>query len=361
MDSQLTDKKLEDSTRVSSLRAGIIGAGRMGITHLAIAGSHPGVTIAAVADQSAFMTRTLKRYRPDIGLFADYRDMLARAALDIVLIATPPDMHAAMIDDALDAGLSIFVEKPLTLSGDDARRIVARTAGQPRTYQVGYVNRFNDMFQQAKRLVADGVLGRLFSFRSDMFGRTVTRAASGSGWRGRSQTGGGCLYEFGSHAIDLMVFLLGKPRRVTGSCLTRAYSRDAEDIVRTNVIYDNELTGSITVNWSDNSCRKPTNKIEILGEHGKLLVDQHEMKLYMNRPAPPFVRGWNRIDITESFAAVPFYVRGNEFTRQIYYFVDRAIDASQPNLASFSEAALTQEVIDMVLADAGAGSGDVSA
>ena len=236
-----------------TLRAGIIGAGRMGITHLALLGSQPNLKVAAVADDSQLMSRALGRFRPDIRLFNDYTKMLKEAELDLVLIATPPHLHAPMIDASLDAKLSIFVEKPFTLSAEEARRLTTRSLGTIATYQVGYVNRFNDMFMTVKRLLVEEVLGRLISFRSDMFGRTVTRPSSGSGWRGNREMGGGCLYEFGSHAIDLMVYLLGMPSRVTGSCLTPVYSTDVEDMVRTNVLYDNGLVGSLTVNWSDES------------------------------------------------------------------------------------------------------------
>jgi predicted dehydrogenase len=336
-----------------TLRAGIIGAGRMGITHLALLGSQPNLKVAAVADDSQLMSRALGRYRPDIRLFNDYTRMLKEAELDLVVIATPPQLHAPMIDASLDAKVSVFVEKPFTLSAEEARRLTARSLKVRATYQVGYVNRFNDIFMKVKRLLDEQTLGRLISFRSDMFGRTVTRPASGSGWRGNRKAGGGCLYEFGSHAIDLMVYFFGKPARVTGSCLTPVYSADVEDMVRTNVLYDNGLVGSLTTNWSDDSFRKPTNKIEILGEHGKILADQHELKVYLNRPDPPYVKGWNTVYITDCFTPVPFYVRGNEFTRQIDHFVERAMNPSKPNLCGFSDASLTQDVIDMVFADAG--------
>ena len=254
-----------------TLRAGIIGAGRMGVTHLAILGSHPNLKVVAIADDSQLLSRALARYRPDIRLFEDYTKMLKEVDLDLVLIATPPHLHAPMIDASLNAKLSIFVEKPFTLSAEEARRLTARTHGTRGTYQVGYVNRFNDIFMKVKRLIDEETLGRLISFRSDMFGRTVTRPSNSSGWRGKQETGGGCLYEFGSHAIDLMVYLLGKPASVMGSCLTRVFSTDVEDMVRTNVLYANGLTGSLTVNWSDESFRNVA--IDQLIEHRLLRAE----------------------------------------------------------------------------------------
>ncbi len=123
--------------------------------------------------------------------------------------------------------------------------------------------------------------------------------------------------------------------------------------MRTNVVYQSGLTGSLTVNWSDESFRKPTNKIEILGEGGKIMADQHELKLYLRRAVPPYKKGWNTVYVTDTFTSVPFYVRGNEFTSQLFHFVERAQDPLRPNMSGFSDATCTQEVIDWVIADAG--------
>jgi len=335
-----------------TLQAGIIGAGRMGITHLAIFGGHPDVRVSAVADNSPIVTHTLGRYRSDIALFKSYEEMLGRMPLDLVVIATPPHMHAAMIDAALDCGLSIFVEKPFTLAGDEARRLAARSRAVAGTHQVGYVNRFNDVFMIVKKLLKAGLLGRLISFCSDMFGRTVIRMEDNSGWRSERKTGGGALYEFGSHAIDLAVYLFGCPDQVVGTRLTPIYSSHIEDMVRTTFLYKSGLEGSVLVNWSDESHRKPTNRIEVFGERGKITADQQELKIFLKEEAEGFVKGWNIVYITDVFTPVPFYVRGYEFTRQLFHFAERARTKAE-NMASFDEGAITQHVLDMILADAG--------
>lgn len=354
MESILFSSRSSDGTNGNkkSLQAGIIGAGRMGITHLAIFGGHPDVQISAITDDSPIVTYTLGRYRPDIALFKSYKEMLSRVQLDMVVIATPPDTHGSMIDAALDCGLSIFVEKPFTLSGNEARCLAARSRTVPGTHQVGYVNRFNDVFMNVRKILKAGLLGRLISFRSDMFGRTVTRRGDHSGWRSIRKTGGGALYEFGSHAVDLAVYLFGCPDQVVGTRLTPIYSSHVEDMVRTTFLYKSGLEGSVLVNWSDESHRKPTNKIEVFGERGKIMADQQELKIFLKEEAEGFVKGWNTTYITDVFTPVPFYVRGYEFTRQLLHFAELARTKSE-NIASFDEGAITQKALDMILADAG--------
>ncbi len=344
------------STNTSRLlKAGIIGAGRMGITHFSLLGSHPQVEVTAVAEDSSLVSSALGRYRPDIKLFGDYQKMLADEKLDLVLICTPPSMHAAMIEACLAKDVSVFVEKPFTLTLAESHRVLQMAEQKNKAsslgLQVGYVNRFNDVFMKVKQLLAENYIGKTLSFRSEMFGRTVVQKDSGSGWRSKRENGGGCLYEFGSHAIDLVVYLLGKPEKVMGSHLSSLYSAHAEDIVRSTFIYSNGLIGSLFVNWSDESCRKPTNKIEILGEEGKILADQHELKIYLKQDKGPYRKGWNTIYITELMTPVPFYVRGNEFTRQIYHFVDCVLQPKQNNISSFNEAAKTQDIMDWIFTD----------
>lgn len=352
--SSSTDHPLT-SVPKSTVRAGIIGAGRMGITHFSILGSHPQVEVAAVAEDSSLVTNALSRYRPDIKIFGDYRKMLSDEKLDLILICTPPSLHAEMVEASLDSNVSVFVEKPFTLTLAESHRVLQKSESKTKiaklALQVGYVNRFNDVFMKVKKLLSENLIGKPLSFRSEMFGRTVIQKDSGTGWRSKRENGGGCLYEFGSHAIDLVVYLMGKPERVMGSHLNSIYSAFAEDVVRTTFLYADGMVGSLFVNWSDESCRKPTNKLEILGEEGKILADQHELKIYLKHERAPYRQGWNTIYITDLFTPVPFYVRGNEFTRQIYHFVDCVLNPSQTNTSSFIEAAKTQEIMDWIFTD----------
>ena len=81
--------------------------------------------------------------------------------------------------------------------------------------QVGYVSRFHDVFLQVKRLLDADLIGEIKNFRSEMYGCIVLKD-SGTSWRGKTETGGGCMYEFASHAIDLVVYLVGEPDKVAG-------------------------------------------------------------------------------------------------------------------------------------------------
>jgi len=210
-----------------TLKAGFIGFGRMGITHFSILNNHPSVKITCVCDQSRTMLKILKKYL-DIKTYSDYKEMIQREDLVFVVISTPSNSHAEIIHYALDHDLHIFTEKPLALTEREGREIVEKVKGKNLVNQVGYVNRFNEVFMEARNLVRSGIIGEVRSFCSEMYGATILRDAK-SNWRGKKSSGGGCLYEFASHCIDLVLYFFGKPAQVKGSVLQSIYSSQVED------------------------------------------------------------------------------------------------------------------------------------
>jgi predicted dehydrogenase len=337
---------------ISKLNVGIIGAGRMGITHYSIINSHPDITISSVADPSGLILSMMKKYLP-IKTYKDYNDLLKDDKPDAVLVCTPPNLHYDILIKALQSNVHVFVEKPYTTNLAQSRELAEKYKQRGLVNQVGYVNRFNDVFVEVKRLIKENLLGKVLRFRSEMFSGTVIKPEEGSGWRGARESGGGAIYEMASHAIDLMNYIIGKPEKITGSSMNSVYSKNVEDIVSSTFLYKSGCVGSIYVNWSDESYRKPSNKIEIFGTKGRIQADQHGFKVYLKERNDEYGyrEGWNTRYITDVFRNVPFYVRGNEFTSQLYHFVDCIQNKSTKNVCSFGDGADTQEVIHKIFTD----------
>ncbi|QJQ32778.1 Gfo/Idh/MocA family oxidoreductase [Sphingomonas lacunae] len=336
------------------LKIGIVGAGRMGITHQCIINTHPEVEVVAVADPSALVTKMLAKYA-GVKTHKDYRTMLDKEQLDAVLLCTPPAINHEVLQAVHAKRLHAFVEKPFALNPAHGAELAAMFDGAGLVNQVGYVNRFNDMFVKAREIARSGLLGRPLRFRSEMYSSTIVGEQGEEGWRATHASGGGAMYEMASHAIDLINYMFGKPDKVAGTCLTKVWSKQVEDIVAGSYLYDNGLTGSIYVNWSDESFRKPTNKIEVFGTCGKLQADQHGMKLFLTKAAPElgYEAGWNQVYITDVFSNVPFYLRGIEFTAQLYHFID-CIRGRAAQRCSFADGAAALGVIHDMFRDAAA-------
>ena len=334
------------------LKAGFIGMGRMGITHFSILNNHPSVEIVAVVDKSKILMNIFKKYI-NVATYSDYQEMIEENNLDFVIISTPSGSHAEIIKFGLDHDLHIFVEKPFSLDVDQGRDLVNLAENKKLVNQVGYVGRFHDVFLEIKRHLNECLIGEIKHFKAEMLGATISKDPKSS-WRGKKNLGGGCLYEFSAHSIDLIINLIGKPDIVKGSSFQSVYSSGVEDIVTATFLYHNGITGSVLANWSDLSYRKPTNRIEILGKNGKIIADQYSYKVFLEKDNEEnnLVKGWNTRYITDLAESVRFDVRGRSYTRQLDYFIDCMENGSVDNIANFAEAFKTDEVLNAIAVDA---------
>jgi scyllo-inositol 2-dehydrogenase (NADP+) len=332
------------------IRVGLIGVGKMGLSHYAILGAHTRVKVAAVCDSATYITSAL-RMHTGVETFKDYRKMIELAQLDCIVVATPTSSHFDVASDALKRGLHVFVEKPLCLDPRQSMALADLARARQLANQVGYHNRFLGTFRETRRLVRAGALGDIYHIHGSAFGQVVIRSKGGNTWRSRKSEGGGCLHDYASHVIDLMNFIVGPPERVLGAHLRRIFSRDVEDAVYALFHYPAGASGQLEANWSDDSHRKMSTTITVYGTKGKIIADRQECKIYLRQGAEfeTYPSGWTIRYITDLQEPVAFYLRGEEYSAQIDAFINsvEAGPAGQEN--SFASAYETDRVTQMIL------------
>jgi scyllo-inositol 2-dehydrogenase (NADP+) len=308
-------------------RVGIVGMGRMGITHLSIINGLEGVRVTSVADPSKPLIGMLEKYTK-LAVYSAWQEMLDNEAFDAVLVCTPPSLNFEILSACADKGISVFCEKPFLMDSVKAKTLAELFREKGLIGQVGYVNRYNAVFMEAKKLIDAGVIGNVVRFKSEMYSGTVIKPDEGLGWRSSAKSGGGATYEMAAHAIDLSLYLFGIPSTSIGNSTSRVFSKSVDDIASTTLVYESGLMGNVFVNWSDSSYRKPSNIVEVFGDKGKIIADQFELKVYLDAPNSSYnlKEGWSVFSITDLFYNVPFYVRGNEFTQQLVRFVEAVRD-----------------------------------
>ncbi len=333
------------------IRAGVIGLGKMGISHTAILGSHPDVEIVSVCDSSSFLLEAFRRYTK-FETFTDYREMVDKMNLDALVIASPTKFHVEMVLYALKNNIHIFCEKPLSLNSTEGQKLFAQAEQLKLINQVGYHNRFMGTFNEVKKLLDLDLIGELYHFIGESYGPVVLKEKGGT-WRSDRNEGGGCLYDYASHTIDLINFILGKPVKVAGTELKSIFSKDVEDAVYSNLTLESGLAGQLCVNWSDETHRKMTTQISVLGKKGKIVADATELKLFLREDNRPLglKKGWTIKDVTSLTPNVDFYLRGEEYSSQIYYFIECVRNRQLINKSSFKTASQTDEVIGLLLND----------
>jgi len=334
------------------LRGGVAGFGRMGLTHFSILNCHPGVELVAICDSSGFILKNAERYM-GIRTFKEPQKMLEEMPLDFLVVAAPTAHHADLVRLAIEKGLHVFVEKPFVLKVEQGQEILRLLEGKNLANQVGYVLRFSDVFMQVKNILDNQVLGQLLTFKMEMNGPTLLRDAKQS-WRSKKSEGGGCLYDFASHCVDLIDYLIGVPDKVVGTVFQSIYSVGVEDAISSTFLYNSGTRGNLLVNWSDPSYRKPAYRFEVLGRKGKLVADLHAYRVFF-RETPlsnGFTEGWNQRYVTDLFKPVGFYLRGYEFTRQLEHFVECMTQGKPKGMCSFESALQTDMVIARLRRDA---------
>jgi predicted dehydrogenase len=334
------------------IKAGIIGLGKMGISHCSIVNAHPLAKVVAVCDTSSFVLEAFKKYT-EMETFTDYKKMIDKSGLDCVFVATPTRFHADIVEYALSAGVHTFCEKPFVLDVKDGVRLVELAKQKKLVNQVGYHNRFIATFNECKRLIGQDIIGDVFHFVAEAYGPVVVRPKSGT-WRAQSSEGGGCLYDYASHVLDLVNFISGTPVKARGTLLKSIYSKSVEDAVYATLVLENGLSGQLSVNWSDESYRKISVQYTAVGTKGKIITDAQELKIYLKEKndSAGLEKGWNSRYITDFQKPVDFYLRGEEYSVQVDYFIRHVQEKNPENCNSFESALATDRVIDILKKDA---------
>jgi len=337
---------------MNKIRGSIIGLGKMGLSHAAIIGAHPSVDFVAVCDTSSLILEAFKKYT-SVSTYTDYKKMIDNEKLDFVVIATPTKYHYPMVKYAFDNNINVFCEKPFCLIVSEGEDLVNIAKQKSLVNQVGYHNHFIGTFRELKRLLRANLLGDIVHFTGEAYGPVVTKEKGGT-WRSRPEEGGGCLYDYASHVINLIQEILGRPEKINGTLLKSIYSKGVEDAVYSLFTLKNKVSGTLLVNWSDETYRKMSTSITVLGKKGKIICDATEIKIFLKEANPKenLERGWTIKYITDFAIPVNFHLRGEEYSSQIDYFVDRIIKKENGSLNTFEQGLYTDKVIEMIIENA---------
>ena len=330
------------------IKIALIGAGKMGISHLAILGAHPDVEIVGVADTSKIVNDVLEKYS-SYKTFTDYKKMLDVVKPDAVFVSVPTKFHASFVEELLNRGIHVFVEKPFCLNVAQGEKLVKIAKEKSLVNQVGYHNKFIGTFEEVKKLVTGGFIGDINHFLGEAYGPVVIRKKQET-WRSDPEEGGGCLMDYASHVLELINYLVAPITHVHGSILKPIYSVNVEDAVYALLETENKISGVLSVNWSEDTYRKMSTSISITGSKGKIISDASELKVHFKTDDCPagYSKGWNIKYVTELTEGVDFYLRGEEYSAQVDHFV-KAVMGKVPNIKNnFESAWMTDSIIEKI-------------
>lgn len=206
----MTLLQLERAGMTKDIRVGVIGFGLAGrIFHSAVIAETPGLELACVVQRKG---EDAAQAHPGAQICRSIEDMLRDTSIRLVVVATPSYSHFEHALECLRAGRNVLIDKPFTLTSDEARQLIdeARERG---VLVTAYQNRrWDGDFVTLKQVLASGELGRVVTYEShfDRF-REAPRL---NVWRESGVPGGGILYDLGPHLIDQATTLFGNPETV---------------------------------------------------------------------------------------------------------------------------------------------------
>jgi len=144
--------------------------------------------------------------------------------------------------------------------------------------------------------------------------------------------------------------LLSPVKKAKGSLLKSIYSQKVDDSVYSLLELENDISGVLSVNWSDETYRKMSTSVSIIGTEGKIISDASELKVYLKNDnvLKGYTKGWNVKYITELSDQVDFYLRGEEYSAQVDYFIEAVKGTGQNDINTFKSAALTDRAISLI-------------
>lgn len=340
-----------ENTGHTKIKLGLVGLGKMGISHFSIANAHP-LTTTVVCDASGYMLDIIGK-NTSSDTYKDYDNMLDTAGLDAVIIATPSRLHGTMVRKALERGIHVFCEKPFCLDWRESEALAELAHQKGLVSQVGYHYRYVGAFQEMKRIIDSGALGEITHVLAEAYGPVVLRP-KGTTWRTDRNEGGGCLYDYAAHPINLLNWYFGEPSGASGTILNSIFSASTDDEVYSTLSWESGLSAHLSVNWSDVSYRKMSTKITMTGSKGRMVADRQECQLYLRTPCdalPGYNAGWNVRYTPELTQEVGFYLRGEEYSAQLDDFINAVASGQGDTKNDFVTASATDKTIALMLAD----------
>jgi predicted dehydrogenase len=212
----------------SQLSVALIGTGMMGRLHsLAMATlpsffpDLPAIRRKVVVDVTEELARRGAHQFGYDEWALDWKKVVARPDIDVVSIVTPNDSHRSIAEFAMSQGKHVLCEKPLALNAADAWEMAEQSHRSKGTHMVAFNYRRCPAVLEAKKLIDEGTIGEIHSFRALYLQDWAMPDGTPWSWRfGAKEAGSGALGDIGSHALDYALFLVGEVESVSAAAKT---------------------------------------------------------------------------------------------------------------------------------------------
>ena len=276
------------------LQFGIIGLGYFGKNYARLLQEIPGVNLVAVADKSGIILEKNEiNLRDDIKKSLNPDEIINNKAINCVVIVTPPSTHCDLIVRALRAGKHVFVEKPMVVSGAEAKAVEKELKKNPNLiFMVGFQYIFNDYIRYLKKALDEKMLGKVSYVVAENF------------YFGPLRKDVGCFADSGVHELSILEYLFN-PGDIKKSSRTSFSVRNnkIDDFTTVALVFKGGIRANISASWF---MPEKSRKMTIVGDGGVAVFnDSGDEKLRIYKRAYPDNFGGNPSDFMKDLAKIP--------------------------------------------------------
>ena len=281
------------------IRYGIVGIGKQGTFYTKIftklKGLVKGAVLTAVCDIDESRRKYAEENLKGVKVFSDYKEMFKSGLIDVVMVETPHYFHPQIAIDAMRSGLNVLCDKPAGVYTKQVREMNAEAEKHPELlFGMMFNQRTNPLYIKAKEIIESGQLGKLtrIVWIITNWYRPKAYYAQG-GWRGTWWgEGGGVLLNQCPHQLDLFTWLAGLPVSVTATTSTVGRAINVENDVTAYCKFANGATGVFITSTHD---APGTNRLEITGEGGKIVIENGKLIFTKNAELEPVFSEHNKV------------------------------------------------------------------
>jgi predicted dehydrogenase len=312
-----------------AVRVGVIGAGAVSTHHLEAYSKLKDVTLEVICDLNEHRARKAATTYSIAKVVTDYRQLLTEK-LDAVSICTWNNTHANLTIACVQAGVNVICEKPPAMNTAQAVHMLDESKKNKKLLMIGFTRRFYSKIDAVKKLIDGGALGNIYSARAAF----LRRAGNPGGWfADMTRSGGGPLIDLGVHNIDLVRYLMGKPKAKTVSASThtklglrgniheppRWLSADydpttpstVEDQATAFIRFDNGASLAVDVSYAQHLATAEQSYLDLYGDKAGVSLE------------PKLVLSSERNDcLTDTFPWVAEDTFQQTFDKEISHFID---------------------------------------
>lgn len=197
----------------------------------------------------------------------DYLEILKDENIDAVYIATPPNMHHFYTIEAAKYGKAVYVEKPMALSVAECKEMIQVCKDNNVPLFVAYYRREQEKFKKVKEMVEAKEIGEIRSFNYFYTSKIPTIDPNRRWLLTGEVSGGGMLYDIGSHMIDMIINLFGEVKMAAGFSNNQGKNFQVNDVTSGIMQFKNNVQGCIQLSFNGNENR---DELTIIGSMGSL-------------------------------------------------------------------------------------------